>query len=204
MRGWIGGLWALVVTALSPVAVSAEDTANGAAKAVFAGGCFWCMEAAFQGFDGVSAVVSGFSGGAQENPSYEAVVSGRTSHLEAVEVSYDPNIISYERLLEIYWRNIDPEDDRGQFCDKGAWYRTAIFVGDAQERAAAEASKAALLASGRVARVVTDIRDASPFWPADVSHQDFFEVNALRYRLYRAGCGQDRRLDEIWGDEAAG
>lgn len=182
---------------------SATDAASPYARAVFAGGCFWCMEAAFEKVDGVVAAVSGFSGGAVDNPTYGQVITGQTGHLEAVEVRYDPAVVSYEELLEVYWRNIDPEDDTGQFCDVGDSYRTAIFVATEAERDAAQASKTALLASGRVARVVTDIRDASRFWPAELRHQDFFRLNAERYRIYRAGCGQARRLDAIWSDDEA-
>ncbi len=197
MRGGLAAL-AMAITA----AAGADEPPSDEARAVFAGGCFWCMEAAFEKVDGVVAAVSGFSGGAVENPSYAQVITGDTGHLEAVEVRYDPNVVSYDALLEVYWRNIDPEDDEGQFCDVGDSYRTAIFVATDDERRAAEASKAALLASGRVTRVATEIRDAARFWPADLRHQDFFRLNAERYRIYRAGCGQERRLDTIWdGDE---
>ncbi len=171
------------------------------ATAVFAGGCFWCMEPPYDALDGVVSTTSGFMGGHVESPSYEQVVRGGTGHVEAVKVVYDPARVSYETLLEVYWQNVDPLDDGGQFCDRGEAYLTAIFVADAQQRELAEASRAALDASGRLDRpVVTPVRDWSEFWPAEAYHQEYYRKNPLRYRFYRFNCGRDRRLEELWGD----
>ena len=171
------------------------------ATAVFAGGCFWCMEPPYDALDGVVSTTSGFMGGHVESPSYEQVVRGGTGHVEAVKVVYDPARVSYETLLEVYWQNVDPLDDGGQFCDRGEAYLTAIFVDDARQRELAEASLAALDASGRFDRpVVTPVRDRSEFWPAEAYHQDYYRKNPLRYRFYRFNCGRDRRLEELWGD----
>ena len=176
--------------------------ASGAAladEAVFAGGCFWCVEALYQETEGVSDVVSGFTGGSHPNPTY----SGRhDGHYEAVKVTYDPSVVSYQTLLDLYWVNIDPFDDRGQFCDKGFSYRAAIFVSGEQERGLAEASKAKVAAEFPGQNVVTEILPTAKFFPVVESHQDYYEKNPIRYRYYRNGCGRDRRLAEIWGDRA--
>ena len=170
-------------------------------RATFAGGCFWCMEAPFEALDGVVSVTSGYTGGSKENPTYEEVSSGRTGHAEAVQVVYDPAKISYERLLNVYWRNVDPTDRTGQFCDRGSQYRPAIFVHDETQRKLAEASKAALgKTKPFAAPVVVDIVPASAFWPAEEYHQKYHSKNPIRYRYYRTGCGRDARLRELWGD----
>jgi peptide-methionine (S)-S-oxide reductase len=172
-------------------------------RAVFAGGCFWCVEAAFEGIPGVLDVVSGFSGGTLANPSYERVTAGGTGHAEVVQVTYDPGKTRYQTLLEIFWRNIDPLDAGGQFCDRGASYRAEIFVADAAERQLAEASKAAL--EQRFGKpIATRISAAAPFYPAEGYHQDYHARNPLRYKLYRTSCGRDARLDALWGKEARG
>lgn len=172
--------------------------------AVFAGGCFWCVEHDFEKVPGVLEAVSGFTGGHLDDPTYEQVSHHATGHLEAVEVTYDDAVVSYGTLVEYFWRNVDPTDAEGQFCDKGPSYVTAIFVdGDAQ-RGVAEASKAALEASGAVASVQTTIRDLDRFWSAETYHQDYSHKNPLRYRFYRATCGRDHRLEQVWGDEAGG
>lgn len=172
----------------------AQDVASR--TAVFAGGCFWCMESEFQGQPGVMDVVSGFTGGHVDDPTYEQVSAGGTGHREAVEVIYDPAKVSYDKLLEIFWGNIDPMDATGQFCDKGEQYKAAIFVGDENERRAAEASAAALQKKlGQ--QVVTDILPKAKFWPAGAEHQDYFEKHAFQYQLYRAGCGRDARLRQL-------
>jgi len=174
----------------------------GTASAVFAGGCFWCMEPPFDALDGVVSTTSGFTGGSVANPSYEQVSAGGTGHVEAVQVVYDPKRIGYEKLLEVYWRNVDALDDGGQFCDRGESYRSAIFVHDAEERRLAEESKRAI--GERLGRpVATQIRDAAPFYPAEEYHQDYYRKNPIRYRFYRGRCGRDARLKELWG-EAAG
>jgi peptide-methionine (S)-S-oxide reductase len=189
----------LVVTLASPAAFAVS------AKATFAGGCFWCMEPPFEKLDGVLSVTSGYTGGKKANPTYEEVSSGGTGHLESVEILFDPAKVSYEQLLEVFWRNVDPTDGGGQFCDRGEQYRTAIFVHDAAQRSAAEASKAALDAAKRLpGPVVTPILAASAFYPAEEYHQDYWKKNPLRYRYYRGGCGRDERLKELWGSEAGG
>ena len=168
------------------------------ATAIFAGGCFWCMEAPFDVLDGVSATTSGYTGGHTENPTYEQVSYTDTGHREAVEVRYDPASVSYAELLEVFWRNIDPFDDSGQFCDKGDSYRSAVFYANAEERQLAEASKAAHEAHfGR--GVVTNLLPATRFYPAEDYHQNYYTVNPLRYKYYRFGCGRDPRLESIWG-----
>ena len=172
-------------------------------RATFAGGCFWCMETAFEGRPGIVAVISGFSGGSEQNPTYQQVSAGLTHHMESVEVVYHPGEISYERLLEIYWHNIDPTQGDGQFCDRGAQYRSAIFVRTDEERKLAERSKAALEKSKVLDRpIVTRILPFTGFWPAEEYHQDYYRKNPDDYHRYREGCGRDRRLHELWGDGA--
>jgi methionine-S-sulfoxide reductase len=170
--------------------------------AIFAGGCFWCMEPPFEKIPGVQSVTSGYIGGTTRNPTYHEVSAGRTGHVEAVRIVYDPRVVSYERLLEVFWRNVDPLDAGGQFCDRGRQYRTAIFtLGDEQKRLA-EASKRTIAA--RLGEpVATEIVAAGEFYAAEEYHQDFYKKNPMRYSSYRAGCGRDLRLRELWG-EAAG
>ncbi len=181
-----------------PVAAS-----EGLAVATFAGGCFWCMEGPFDELPGVSSTTSGYTGGQRANPTYHEVSAGGTGHAEAVEVRYDPAQVSYEELLVVFWRNVDPLDAGGQFCDRGSSYRSAIFVHDAEQRRLAEESKRALEASGRFDRpIVTEIVEAGPFYPAEEYHQDYYRKNPIRYRFYRTGCGRDRRLRELWGESA--
>ncbi len=175
------------------------------ATAIFAGGCFWCEETAFEGLPGVLSVVSGYTGGQKKNPTYEEVSSGGTGHAESVEVTYDPSKTSYEKLLDVFWRNVDPFQKNGQFCDHGNQYRSAIFYqGDAQ-RQAAEESKRKLEADPKFnGRIATQIVAASTFYPAEEYHQDFYKKNPVRYHEYRMGCGRDARLKEIWGEPAGG
>jgi peptide-methionine (S)-S-oxide reductase len=173
-----------------------------AEKAVFAGGCFWCMESDFEKLDGVTDVISGFTGGTLKNPTYNGNHQG---HYEAVEVSYDPGKVSYRELLDHFWVNIDPFDARGQFCDKGPSYRTAIFVANDVEKKLAEESKSKIVAQFPGKEVVTPILDASVFYPiqGDESyHQDYYKNNPIRYKYYRWNCGRDQRLRSIWGDKA--
>ena len=167
--------------------------------AVFAGGCFWCVEAAYQELDGVTNAVSGFTGGKLPNPTYSGNHEG---HYEAVQVTFDPEQVSYEKLLEVFWHNIDPFDDSGQFCDKGPSYRSAVFVKGDQQAALAEASRKAVVAEFSTQTVVTQILPARRFWPVESAHQDYYLKNPIRYRFYRTGCGRDNRLNEIWGDRA--
>jgi len=188
----------LATALLAPAAAPAEI-----ATAVFAGGCFWCLETAFEGVPGVSAAVSGYCGGKVDNPSYEQVSSGRTGHAESVQVSFDPAQISYEKLLDIFWHNIDPLTPDAQFCDHGTQYRSAIFYANEAQKTAALASRAAIEKSGRLhGAIVTQIVTAGPFYAAEDYHQDFYKKNPLRYKLYRSGCGRDARLKELWGKDA--
>jgi peptide-methionine (S)-S-oxide reductase len=170
-------------------------------EAIFAGGCFWCMEADFEKQAGVLSVVSGYTGGHLENPDYKKVTQGDTGHYEAVLVSYDPDQVSYADLLTVFWRNIDPLDDRGQFCDKGSSYLSAIFAAQGVQMKAAEESKAkaqATLGEGR--KIVTPILPVATFYPAEDYHQDYYKKNPLRYQYYRRGCGRDLRLQQLWGN----
>jgi peptide-methionine (S)-S-oxide reductase len=175
------------------------------ARAIFAGGCFWCMEPPFDELNGVMSTTSGYIGGQTKNPTYQQVSTGRTGHTEAVEVLYDPRKITYEQLLEVFWRNIDPTDGNGQFCDRGSQYRPGIFYTDDQQRRLAAESKARLEASGRFKRPLpVEITAASVFYRAEEYHQDYYRKNPLRYKYYRFGCGRDRRLEQIWGKPAKG
>jgi len=181
---------------------AAPPVPAGRAEAIFAGGCFWCMEAPFEQLRGVDSVTSGYTGGRERGPTYQQVSAGATGHAEAVRVIFDPAQISYARLLEVYWRNVDPTQADGQFCDHGGQYRTAIFVVDAEQRRLATASREqAARTLGR--RIVTAIEDATTFWVAEDYHQDFHRTNPARYRSYRAGCGRDARLRELWGPSQA-
>ena len=198
-------LLALTACASGPQAGPGSSTKapEGAAKATFAGGCFWCMEKPFEKVEGVDSVVSGYTGGPEENPSYKQVSSGRTGHAEAVEVTYDPKRVTYEQLLQVFWRNIDPTDAGGQFYDRGSQYRTAIFWHDEAQREAALRTRAELDASGRFAKpVVTAVEPAGPFWPAEDYHQDYYKKNPEHYERYRRGSGRDRFLERAWGSEA--
>lgn len=168
--------------------------------AVFAGGCFWCMEPPYDELDGVLATISGYAGGHVEDPSYEEVTAGGTGHRESVMVVYDTTRVTYPELLEVYWRNVDPLDDGGQFCDRGFSYTTAIFVRDARQRRRARASKEAIQDRFRQ-EVVTPVVQDTTFYPAEEYHQDYYEKNSIRYEIYRWNCGRDDRLDELWGKE---
>lgn len=180
---------------------AAPPPPEGLSVAVFAGGCFWCMEHPFESLDGVAEVLSGYTDGRVEHPSYRAVSSGSTGHTEAVRVLYDPSRIRYEELLAVFWHNIDPTQADGQFCDRGTQYRTGIYVANDEERQAAEASKRQ--AQEHLGRpVVTEIEDASTFWVAEAYHQDYYRTHPIRYQTYRSGCGRDRRLRALWGDRA--
>jgi peptide-methionine (S)-S-oxide reductase len=195
---------ALVTTALAaallpgrPCAASADETAF----ATFAGGCFWCIEADFEKVEGVLSVTSGYTGGTVANPTYKEVSAGGTGHVEAVRVVYDPNVISYEELLTIFWHNIDPTAKDRQFCDVGSQYRAEIFYQDESQRRAAERSRAMLEKTKPFSDpIVTEITAASAFYPAEAYHQDYAKKNPLRYAYYRKSCGRDRRLEELWGE----
>ena len=175
----------------------------GQAVAIFAGGCFWCMEPPYDRIPGVTATISGYTGGRKANPSYEEVSSGHTGHTEAVQVIYDPAKVSYEKLLEVFWVNVDPTVKDRQFCDAGSQYRTGIFYADEGQRKAAEASKAAIEKSKPFKEpIVTPIEMAGAFYPAEDYHQDYYKKNPVRYNFYRTGCGRDARLKQLWGDKA--
>ena len=188
---------------LSLVAIFTLYTSQVTAdKAVFAGGCFWCMESDFEKLKGVTDVISGFTGGTLENPTYSG---NHTGHYEAVEITYDPNIVSYQALLDHFWVNIDPFDDKGQFCDKGFSYLSAVFVADEKERELAELSKKIVITQFLNQKVVTPILPTTTFYPIkgnESYHQDYYINNPVRYNLYRWNCGRDQRLKEIWGDKA--
>ena len=178
-------------------------TGTTVAVATFAGGCFWCMEPPFDKLDGVISTTSGYIGGKVANPTYEQVSAGRTGHTEAVQIAYDPTRITYEKLLDVFWHNIDPTVKDRQFCDIGSQYRSGIFVHDAEQKRLALASKGALEKSKPFKQpIVTEITDATTFYPAEEYHQDYYTKNPVRYRYYRAGCGRDARLKELWGERA--
>ncbi len=184
-------------------AAPAPAAPPGMAVATFAGGCFWCMQPPFDSLPGVVATYAGYTGGRTANPTYEEVSSGATGHAESVEVIYDPKQVSYEKLLDVFWTNIDPTVKDRQFCDGGTQYRTAIFYHDEAQRKAAEASKAALERNKPFkGPIVTPIEMAGPFYLAEDYHQEYYQKNPLRYRLYRGGCGRDARLKELWGERA--
>ncbi len=199
----------LILAAMIGIAFSAGLALSPAraaeAVAVFAGGCFWCMEPPYDKTEGVISTTSGYTGGNVPNPSYKEVSAGTTGHIEAVKIVYDPEKVSYEKLLHIFWRNIDPVRENAQFCDEGAQYRSAIFPQDEAQREAAEKSKADLEATGRFTRpIATEILDAAPFYAAEAYHQDYYKKNPNRYAYYRWSCGRDARLKQVWGDEAGG
>jgi peptide-methionine (S)-S-oxide reductase len=170
------------------------------ARATFAGGCFWCMEPPFDKLDGVISTTSGYTGGHKENPTYEEVSSGTTGHAEAIQILYDPEKITYHQLLEVFWKNVDPTDGGGQFCDRGSQYRAAIFYHDDGQKRLAEQSKKALIESKDFKEIATEITAASTFYPAEEYHQDYYRKNPVRYKFYRYGCGRDKRLKDLWGE----
>jgi methionine-S-sulfoxide reductase len=196
-------LLALVLLAGIPGAIAQTPPPKAEGKtavAIFAGGCFWCVEEAFEKVPGVIAAVSGFVGGTVANPSYEQVMVKNTGHAEAVQVTYDPGKVTYEQLVNWFWRNIDPLDAAGQFCDKGNPYRSGIFYRDEAQKKIAESSKQALQASGRFKQpIVTEITAAGPFYLAEDYHQDYYKKNPSRYQFYKHGCGRVQRLEQIWG-----
>jgi len=195
----------IVACASEPTAAAGTEAApalrEGQAEAVFAGGCFWCMEKPFEKIPGVLDTISGYTGGKELHPTYEEVGYHRTSHYEAIRVVYDPSQVSYERLLEVFWHNVDPTQANGQFCDKGDQYRTAIFTSDPAEIALAEASRVQV-GKELGQPIVTELLPAATFWVAEDYHQDFYKKNPVRYTSYRTGCGRDARLQALWGDKA--
>jgi peptide-methionine (S)-S-oxide reductase len=191
---------ALVALGLASLPLAAVAQTSQTAQAIFAGGCFWCMEPPYDKTPGVISTTSGYTGGEQATAHYHAVSSGGTGHYEVVRVEYDPAKVSYKRLLEIFWKNIDPFNAKGQFCDTGDQYRAAIFYGNDEEKALAEQSKAdgAGMAKSKEP-IVTQILPAKPFYAAEDYHQDYYTTNALKYKFYRFNCRRDARLDEVWG-----
>lgn len=177
-----------------------EDHASTTETALFAGGCFWCMESDFEKLPGVLNVISGYTGGHVANPDYRQVSAGGTGHAESVKIVYDPDKISFQALLDYFWRHIDPLTPDSQFCDHGSQYRTAIFYLNDQQKRLAETSKKAIDNSARFSTpVVTEIVPAGPFYPAEEYHQDYYKKNPLRYHFYRFNCGRDNRLEKLWG-----
>jgi len=170
-------------------------------KATFAGGCFWCMEPPFEKLDGVVSVISGYTGGEKENPTYQEVSGGTTGHTESVEILYDPSKVSYEKLLDTFWKNIDPTTARGQFVDSGSQYRPEIFFHNEEQKKLAEASKKKLSDSKKFDKpIIVEITKADKFYPAEEYHQDYYKENPLRYKFYRSNSGRDQFLDKVWGE----
>ena len=199
MPRWLAAL----VLAAAVGGAAAADAPDKRETAIFAGGCFWCMESDFEKVPGVLEVISGYTGGHQENPTYKQVSAGLTGHAESVQVVYDPAQVTYEKLLDVFWKNIDPVAVDRQFCDHGDQYRSAIFYRDAGQKRLADASKEALEKSGRFkSPIATQIVPASRFYPAEDYHQDYYKKNTIRYKFYRGRCGRDRRLKELWGEKS--
>ena len=177
------------------------DEGSHQSKATFAGGCFWCMEEAFEKIEGVSSVISGYTGGQVENPTYEQVSAGATGHTESIEVQFDPLKVTYAQLLDVFWRNVDPTTPNAQFCDHGNQYRTAIFYHDETQKQLIEESKQKIESTKNFPEsIVTEIGPASIFYAAEEYHQDFYSKNPIRYKYYKWNCGRAKRLEQLWGD----
>ena len=190
--------------AVAAVVVAQAANSAGAQEldtATFAGGCFWCVESDFDAVPGVVKTISGYTGGILPNPTYKTVTAGGTGHREAVQITFDPSLVSYEELLTAFWHSVDPTDAGGQFCDRGESYTTAVFVNDDTQRLLAETSKSEAEAS-LGGTIVTTIEPATPFFPAEDYHQDYYEKNPIRYGFYRWSCGRNRQVEDIWGDRA--
>lgn len=205
----------LTIAALAILVSAASVQAKDLQTAIFAGGCFWCVESDYESVEGVTEAVSGYTGGTRKNPTYKQVSRGGTGHYEAVEVTYDADIVSYEKLVDIFWHSVDPVDAGGQFCDRGDSYRTAVFYKTEEQKRVADASKAAIDASGALPKkIVTPILPAAPFYRAEAYHQGYYKSGKLvltrfgpvskatAYKKYRTGCGRDARLKELWGNKA--
>lgn len=198
----ISALWA--PWAATPALAQEKPPPAGQEAAIFAGGCFWCMEPPYDALPGVISTTSGYIGGGKRNPTYHEVSAGGTGHTEAVRVIFDPRKVSYEKLLDVFWQNIDPTVRDAQFCDHGSQYRTGIFTLGPEQKRLAEASKAKLEKSKPFkAPIVTEITTAAEFWAAEDYHQDYYKKNPVRYKFYRTGCGRDSRLEELWGKAPA-
>ncbi|MDH4153193.1 MAG: peptide-methionine (S)-S-oxide reductase MsrA [Nitrospira sp.] len=186
--------------ALANIPLATTSGASPSVKAYFAGGCFWCMEEAFEKVEGVGSVVSGYMGGTVANPTYEDVSAGRTGHAESVEVTYDPTKVTYQKLLDAFWHNVDPLTPNAQFCDHGTQYRSAIFYSSEEEKRQAEESRTTIeQAKTFPAPIVTQLVPAATFYPAEDYHQDYYKKNPLRYKYYKYGCGRANRLESLWG-----
>lgn len=197
MFACIGGVLLMMATQVNAATEVKTETAT------FAGGCFWCMQRPFDELPGVISTTVGYTGGTEENPKYAQVSAGNTGHTEAVQVLFDPNVINYNQLLDIYWRNTDPTTPNRQFCDVGSQYRPAIFYHDANQKKLAEASKTSLQQSKSFPeKIITEITAASAFWAAEDYHQNYYIKNPIRYKYYRYGCGRDHRLKQLWGDNS--
>lgn len=200
---WVA--WPIVSGVTRSGAAMAASDPPGSEVAIFAGGCFWCVEADFDKVPGVISTTSGYIGGTTPNPSYAQVSGGGTGHTEAVRIVYDPKTVKFDRLLHVFWRTVDPVTKDGQFCDYGSQYRTGIFYLNEQQKQQALASKAEIDRSGKLKRpIVTEIVAAGTFYPAEAYHQNYYKLNSFRYNLYRFNCGRDARLKELWGPEAGG
>ena len=208
MKNTVSLGFTLILAAMLAVPVLAQAQPKAAphpatAKATFAGGCFWCMEEVYDKVPGVISTVSGYTGGQTKNPTYEQVTTGRTGHAESVQIEYDPAKVSYEKLLEVFWRNIDPTQKDAQFCDHGSHYRSAIFYHDDEQRRLAEASRATLAKNKPFkGEIVTQIAKVDVFYPAEGYHQDYHLKNPVRYKFYKTGCGREARLQQLWGKRA--
>jgi len=204
-RNLLAGLAVAAGLGLSSPGLAQQPADPATATAIFAGGCFWCMEPPFDALPGVISTTSGYTSGHTVDPTYKEVSAGKTGHTEAVKIVYDPAKVSYGKLLQVFWRNHDPLTANAQFCDRGSQYRAGIYYGSEQEKAQAEASKAELEKSGRFkSRITTEIVAQTTFYPAEDYHQDYYLKNPIRYKIYRGGCGRDSRLRELWGAEAGG
>lgn len=186
-------------TAVKTLILSAALSLVGDETAIFAGGCFWCVQHDFDQVPGVISTTAGYTGGDVVNPTYKQVSDGGTGHVEAVQVVFDPNQVTYNQLLDNYWKNVDPTRNDGQFCDKGPEYRPVIFYMNERQKEEAEASKQALMRSNKVKPILVEILPAKTFYPAEDYHQEYYQKNPLRYKFYRANCGRDKRLKQLWG-----
>jgi peptide-methionine (S)-S-oxide reductase len=199
MKSAVGAVVSLVLLAFIAGSAVAQESGDQE-TAIFAGGCFWCMEEAYEKVEGVEEAVSGYIGGHVEDPTYRQVTRGGTGHHEAVRVIYDPSVVTYDELVDIFWRNIDPVDDGGQFCDRGSSYLSGIFYQNDREERIARQSLRELEQSGRFSQeIATEISEAGEFYVAEEYHQDYYKKNTVRYRIYKRACGREARLNEIWG-----
>ncbi len=198
-------VWMVIIMTATPVTANEASSAtpNTLETATFAAGCFWCMEHPFDAIDGVISTTSGYTGGHQDNPTYQQVSAGSTGHTEAIQIVFDPAKVSYTQLLDVYWRNSDPTTANRQFCDVGSQYRPGIFYHDQKQHTAAEASKQAIVENKQFSQdIVTEISPATTFWPAEDYHQNYYLKNPIRYKFYRYNCGRDQRLEQLWGKKS--